>query len=97
MRAIDADKVEEDIKDIWRWVNSIKDDGDEYEHDIGMCGGLLLALRIITAAPTIESKYGYWINEHEDGHGSWVGTCSECGKENHVDNFCPYCGADMKG
>ena len=40
---------------------------------------------------------GKWVDQHENGHGFWVGTCNRCGKENHVDNFCPYCGADMRG
>ena len=40
---------------------------------------------------------GKWLNEHEDGHGSWVGTCSQCHKIEKVTNYCPHCGADMKG
>lgn len=50
-----------------------------------------------SAAPIIWPKHGEWINQHEDGHGSWVGTCDQCNKENHVDNFCPNYGAHMKG
>ena len=40
--------------------------------------------------------HGEWLDEHEDGHGYWVGTCSRCGKEKRMDNFCPNCGADMR-
>lgn len=97
MKPVDGDKIAKSIRNLWREFCDIKEDDEEYEYNIGMCGGLLLGLRIVSAAPILWPKYGYWINEHEDGHGSWVGTCSECGKENHVDNFCPYCGADMRG
>lgn len=62
-----------------------------------MLQGLRMVEILVENAPTIESKRGRWINEHEDGHGSWVGTCDQCNKENRVDNFCPNCGADMRG
>ena len=52
---------------------------------------------MVDDAPTIEPKRGEGVNEHEDGHGSWVGTCTQCNKENRVDNFCPHGGADMRG
>ena len=41
--------------------------------------------------------HGEWIDEHEDGHGSWVGTCSQCHNTERVANFCPNCGARMYG
>ena len=44
-----------------------------------------------------ERTPGKWKNEHEDGHGWWVGKCDQCGKENRVNNFCPNCGAIMDG
>jgi len=47
--------------------------------------------------PTADRPRGEWIDQHENGHGFWVGTCNQCGKENRVDNFCPNCGAMMKG
>ena len=51
----------------------------------------------IKRLPSADRPQGEWIDEHEDGHGSWVGTCNQCGKEKHVDNYCPNCGARMKG
>ena len=59
-----------------------------------------LAEAIIKDAPTIDAVsvvHGEWIDEHEDGHGSWVGTCSQCHNTERVANFCPNCGAKMDG
>lgn len=50
------------------------------------------------AIEALQRPQGKWIKTHEDGHGYWVGTCSNCGKYSmEVRNFCPNCGADMKG
>jgi NADH pyrophosphatase NudC (nudix superfamily) len=59
-----------------------------------------LADMILNGVPTIDAVsvvHGEWIDEHEDGHGSWVGTCSQCHNTERVANFCPNCGARMKG
>ena len=50
----------------------------------------------IESIPSAERK-GEWIAQHESAHGFWVGVCSLCGKEKRVDNYCPNCGADMRG
>ena len=49
--------------------------------------------QLIDSAPTIEPKQGEWIN---------VGTyeeCKDCGEVKRFPhwNFCPHCGARMKG
>lgn len=50
--------------------------------------------QIIDDAPTIEPKRGRWIPV-DNGHHV---RCSECGRCGFAsDNFCPNCGADMKG
>ena len=43
-----------------------------------------------------EPRTGHWI-DHQDGR--WIyAKCSECGKvQDAKSNFCPYCGADMRG
>lgn len=97
MKPVDGDKIAEGIRNLWREFCDIKEDDEEYEYNIGMCGGLLLGLRIVSAAPIMWPKHGKWIDEHEDGHGFWVGTCDQCYTENHVDNFCPNCGVKMDG
>ena len=48
----------------------------------------------IEGAPTIEPKCGRWIPV-DNGHHV---RCSECGRCGFTsDNFCPNCGADMRG
>ena len=56
------------------------------------------AYRVIDALKSIPSaeRKGEWIEQHENGHGFWVGVCSQCGEEKLVDNYCPNCGADMR-
>ena len=51
----------------------------------------------------IEPKRGEWIAKTENYHSHWV--CSECGgwalleynEQMCLSNFCPNCGADMRG
>lgn len=43
-----------------------------------------------------ERKTGEWIDKGEDYMIRW--TCSNCGRrDTHIYNFCPDCGADMRG
>lgn len=81
MRLIDADALQKEYM---------------YEHD----GKRLM---IIDVAPTIEPEQakGEWI---EDGYNNYKAVCSECGEPcaTYVmgkprDNFCKWCGADMRG
>ena len=56
----------------------------------------------INAQPIIEErKTGKWIEKIvEDciGFNTKIWECSECGKQIHcANNFCPNCGADMRG
>ena len=51
--------------------------------------------KLMIEAPSIDLKYGEWISNHD---GSW--NCSECGLRVFIyakGNFCPNCGADMRG
>ena len=85
MRLIDADALFAEFENA-DWYNNA--DRDE------------IAEQLILQSPTIDAVsvvHGEWLDEHEDGHGYWVGTCSQCGKEKCVDNYCPNCGAKMKG
>ena len=61
---------------------------------------LAQVLNIIKKQPTIERKTGEWIDEGFDRETGYEGliVCSECGEEgNLVWDFCPICGADMRG
>ena len=52
---------------------------------------------LIEDAPTIEErKKGKWIEL--DFTEAWEYKCDQCGRlSDFKDNFCPYCGADMRG
>lgn len=68
--------------------------------------------QIIDEQPTIEErKKGKWIIRDNPGTGWYRVTCSECGEDvtstapcigffpnaKVIWDFCPYCGADMRG
>lgn len=85
-RYIDADELYVD------WYDSfVADDGTVYDNFP------LISKEQIDNAPTIEPKHGEWINKN--GHTHY---CSVCGFEETEwytkdYNFCPHCGADMRG
>lgn len=50
---------------------------------------------VVKALPSADRPQGEWVSNHD---GSW--NCSECGLRVLIyakGNFCPNCGADMKG
>lgn len=47
--------------------------------------------------PSAQSRKGEWIRTYRDGFGNLIGYCNKCGRRYSVDNFCPNCGADMRG
>ena len=54
--------------------------------------------REINAIPSADRPRGEWIEQEDDYHHYWE--CSECGMGVGLDdirNFCPNCGARMKG
>ena len=54
--------------------------------------------REINAIPSADRPRGEWIEQEDDYHHYWE--CSECGMGVGLDdirNFCPNCGADMRG
>ena len=54
--------------------------------------------REIMSIPSADRPRGEWIEQEDDYHHYWE--CSECGMGVGLDdirNFCPNCGADMRG
>ena len=91
MRLIDADTLFAEFENV-DWYNNA--DRDE------------IAERLVLQAPTIDAVsvvQGEWINKHEWSNGFFERECSVCGAMKpqlmHTAkiNFCPNCGARMKG
>lgn len=57
-------------------------------------------INAIPAADVVEVRHGKWINERQEGLGSFSAECSLCGKRTlayfHY-FYCPNCGAVMDG
>ena len=80
-------------EELFEWCHDCK----EYDQDAHCCHRWTKQIRQTVEEIKAQRQQGEWIDQHENGHGFWVGTCNQCGKENHVDNYCPNCGARMKG
>ena len=66
------------------------------EHNKTLCN-------FINAIPSADRPQGEWINKHEWANGIYERECSICGAMKPIlmhtakVNFCPNCGADMRG
>ena len=90
MRMIDADSLKERML------------AETPEHEKGVVDLFLEAVAaMIDEQPTIEDrKTGKWIDETFEPWGLVYHPykCNQCGEHSEADsNFCPNCGADMKG
>lgn len=85
MRPIDADALIENLNET---LNELTTDASR------AC--LCTTIIMIACAPTIEQerKTGHWINVR-DGNIADCGMCNARGRA--WMNFCPICGADMRG
>lgn len=83
VRLIDADKMKEDLLTV----------DPRYESMIQWC------ITVLDAQPTIEPKRktGKWTTKSTNGE--MFDVCSVCGyvEWDNPKNFCPNCGADMRG
>lgn len=66
------------------------------------CRGFAFAMEFVKQEPTIEAEpvvHGEWVPHNRMTRSPLVVNyaCSECGKDGHKTNFCPNCGADMRG
>ena len=104
MRLIDADALKNSVLK-WLPPDPCGQEEKEYPFETDICVSMM---QEIEDAPTIESeqKKGKWIDGHRmkfDGTFYWFRQCDQCGYErNDCDtekdtNFCPNCGADMRG
>lgn len=87
MRLIDADKLTKAIDDFFEGICVYDVSPNEAIEDFQ---------NIVNNIETIESRpKGKWIYTHGD---YFKVRCGVCGFENQCeDNFCPKCGADMRG
>lgn len=73
--------------------------GQEYDEPYLVSAVPEEVIRSLPAADVVERKKGDWINERQEGLGSFSAECSLCGKRTlayfHY-FYCPNCGADMR-
>lgn len=75
---------------------------DGYVEDSDWCE-YMTAIRAIPAADVRENKRGRWERIEPNDHYDFRCVCSNCrkywifGDEKYDFNFCPNCGADMRG
>ena len=68
----------------------------------GMCGDLECKIhekiKALPSADVRENVRGEWIDFGHDFYGDYEYKCSSCGMTaNYTTDFCPNCGADMRG
>ena len=96
MRLIDADALHKAYMEL----RNFKQDPQSGDWISLRAVPLTTVIRMLNEAPIIEPKRGEWIrsSDIDIAWGSKVYTCSNCGhKRNSKTNFCPNCGADMRG
>ena len=53
---------------------------------------------LIDSLPSVQpSRKGHWLHKEITDDYRVTGQCSECKARKIIDNFCPNCGADMRG
>ena len=91
MRLIDADKVK--IESRKHCINCTLNGTKQCK----TCVINLICDRL-DLQPTVEERpQGKWIGVVYSNNRIGVGMCNQCGVNRIIDNFCPNCGADMRG
>lgn len=96
VRLIDANALLEEIEE------EIEAEDEFTDEDKYVIIGLKIAYKAIKRQPTIEAERGKWITHFDDlfPEDSTI-ECSVCHRHSPADmqhdNFCPNCGADMRG
>jgi len=95
---MDVEPIKEELTQLLSYGGAPED-----EFDKGYNLGIERALELIDAAPTVEQPKGKWINIETSVNGyDGQAECNLCGCIVHNNfskavNFCPNCGAKMKG
>ena len=97
MRLIDADALNDAM-----YHEAFEIDSEMQKWDSGCWVRYKMFENAIDEAPTIEPKHGEWIMHIDDLFPcESTQECSVCHAEQLIngndDNFCPNCGADMRG
>ena len=94
MRLIDADALESKVLK-WMPPDPCGVEEKEYPFETDICASLMMEIQ---QAPIIEPMEGEWIIKI-DANDNTYGRCSICGMKQYAGrlNFCPNCGAHMKG
>ena len=102
MRLIDADDFGNRM-----YHEAFEKDSDLQKWDSGCWIRYKLFENVLREQPTVEErKNGHWLRYGEDGYPNNEDTvfwqCDQCleqytGRTKRIPNFCPSCGADMRG
>ena len=78
------------IEALWK----IKDERDSVYYT----SAIYTAVDALEQLPSAEPKRGKWEPNKDDSAGCGFFVCSVCGADSYdAWDFCPYCGADMRG
>lgn len=70
---------------------------DCYKAINSTCDRHIEDIRNLPAADVRPVMRGRWLHKETTDHFHVVGQCSVCKERKRIDNFCPHCGADMRG
>lgn len=93
MRYIDADKF---AKQAYEVAYPIVHDINSHERGLTLMG----IAQLLDEQPTAdvrENVMGRWLHKKITDDYHVTGQCSNCHERRRIDNFCPNCGADMRG
>ena len=93
MRYIDANKF---AKQAYEVAYPIVHDNNSNERGLTLMG-IAQLLDDQPIADVRENVRGEWLHKKTTDDYHVTGQCSNCHERRRIDNFCPNCGADMRG
>lgn len=94
MRLINADEMVKSLMD----MTFYDEEGytiDDYEDRLAIVKSFVDPVQTVDAVPV---RHGHWVGIDDEPHEVWE--CDMCGytyESEYQYNFCPHCGAEMKG